>query len=104
MAAKLYVGNLPYSTTSEDLNQTFAQYGTVVSATVISDRDTNRSKGFGFVEMETEDQAKAAIEALHGKEFSGRTLVVTEARPREDRPAGESRGASNGGSFRKRSW
>ena len=106
MAVKLYVGNLPYSTTDADLNELFAQYGTIVSATVIMDRDSGRSKGFGFVEFETDDEAKAAIEALNGKENGGRNLVVNEARPREERPArrDDNRGGNGGGSFRQRSW
>lgn len=109
MAVKLYVGNLPYSTTDADLTQLFAEYGTVVSASVISDRETGRSKGFGFVEIEEEDKAKAAIEALNGKDFGGRNIVVNEARPREDKPRreggfGGDRGGNNGGSFRQRSW
>jgi RNA recognition motif-containing protein len=106
MAVKLYVGNLPYSTTDADLNELFAQYGTVASASVIMDRDSGRSKGFGFVEFETDEEAKAAIEALNGKENGGRNLVVNEARPREERPArrDDSRGGHGGGSFRQRSW
>jgi RNA recognition motif-containing protein len=105
MAVKLYVGNLPYSTTDADLNELFAQYGTVVSATVIMDRDSGRSKGFGFVEFETDEEAKAAIEALNGKENGGRNLVVNEARPREERPRrDDNRGGNGGGSFRQRSW
>jgi|SRR5688572_14812402 len=105
MAVKLYVGNLPYSTADADLRELFAEYGTVVSASVISDRDTGRSKGFGFVEIEEEDKAKAAIEALNGKDFSGRNIVVNEARPREERPRrDDSRGGQGGGSFRQRSW
>lgn len=110
MAVKLYVGNLPYSTADADLTQLFAEYGTVVSASVISDRETGRSKGFGFVEIEEEDKAKAAIEALNGKDFGGRNIVVNEARPREERPRGGDRGGfggdrgGNGGSFRQRSW
>jgi cold-inducible RNA-binding protein len=109
MAVKLYVGNLPYSTADADLTTLFAEYGTVVSASVISDRETGRSKGFGFVEIEEEDKAKAAIEALNGKDFGGRNIVVNEARPREDKPPrreggfGGDRGG-NGGSFRQRSW
>lgn len=107
MAVKLYVGNLPYSTTDEDLRQLFAEFGTVVSTAVISDRESGRSKGFGFVELETAEEAKAAIDALNGKDHGGRNLVVNEARPREDRPrdggAGAPRG-NGGGSFRQRSW
>jgi cold-inducible RNA-binding protein len=110
MAVKLYVGNLPYSTADADLTELFAEYGTVVSASVISDRETGRSKGFGFVEIEEEDKAKAAVEALNGKDFGGRNIVVNEARPREERPRGGDRGGfggdrgGNGGSFRQRSW
>ncbi|HSW80880.1 MAG TPA: RNA-binding protein [Candidatus Saccharimonas sp.] len=105
MAVKLYVGNLPYSTTSDDLRAMFVEYGEVVSADVITDRDTNRSKGFGFVELETPEAAKAAIDALNGKDSGGRNLVVNEARPREERPR-DNRGGGNGGgnSFRQRSW
>lgn len=106
MAVKLYVGNLPYTTTDDDLKELFAPYGSVASATVITDRDSGRSKGFGFVEMETDEEAKAAIEALNGKDFGGRNLVVNEARPREersDRPR-DDRPRRDGGSFRQRSW
>ena len=81
---KLYVGNLPYTVTSEILAQMFAAAGTVVTADVIFDRQTNRSKGFGFVEMSNADEAKKAIEMFNGKEEGGRTLVVNEARPKED--------------------
>ncbi len=84
---KLYVGNLPYSVDSDNLQETFQEYGEVTSAQVITDRDTGRSKGFGFVEMADFNQAKAAIEALNGTEVQGRTLTVNEARPRTDRPA-----------------
>ena len=104
MAVKLYVGNLPYSTTDDDLKELFAPYGTVVSATVITDRDSGRSKGFGFVEMETEEEANAAIEALNGKDFGGRNLVVNIARAREERGPREDRPRRDGGSFRQRSW
>jgi len=81
---KLYVGNLPYTVTSEILAQMFAAAGTVVTADVIFDRQTNRSKGFGFVEMSNAEEAKKAIEMFNGKEEGGRTLVVNEARPKED--------------------
>ncbi|HVI69134.1 MAG TPA: RNA-binding protein [Magnetospirillaceae bacterium] len=107
MAVKLYVGNLPYTTTDDDLKELFAPYGNVVSATVITDRDSGRSKGFGFVEMETDEEAKAAIEALNGKDFGGRNLVVNEARPREersDRPRDDRPRRDGGNSFRQRSW
>ena len=88
MGSKLYVGNLSYDVNSSDLEQLFAQYGTVQSAEVISDRDTGRSKGFGFVQMGSDDEAQAAISALNGQEHSGRSLTVNEAKPREDRPRG----------------
>lgn len=86
MATKLYVGSLAYSITDDKLKELFAEAGTVDSAQVIMDRDTNQSKGFGFVEMSTEDEAKEAIKLLNGKEVDGRALVVNEARPKEDRP------------------
>ncbi len=85
---KLYVGNLTYRTNSSDLEQLFSQFGSVQSAEVISDRESGRSKGFGFVEMSTEAEAKAAIEGLHEHEVDGRRLTVNEARPREPRPSG----------------
>lgn len=85
MAKKLYVGNLAYSVSDNDLQETFQEYGEVVSARVITDRDTGRSKGFGFVEMSTEDEANAAIEALNGQEKDGRALTVNEAKPQTDR-------------------
>jgi len=86
MATKLFVGKLSFDTTNDSLQALFAQHGTVVSAQVIIDRETNRSKGFGFVEMEDQAAAQAAINALDGKEFEGRSIVVNVARPREDRP------------------
>ncbi len=85
MAKKMYVGNLPYGVTDNDLTNLFGQHGSVRSAQVIKDRDTGRSKGFGFVEMDNADQAQAAIDALNGQEVNGRALTVNEARPREDR-------------------
>src|SRR6185436_16939308 len=88
MATKLYVGNLSFQTTSEDLRDHFAQAGTVESASVVEDRMTGRSRGFGFVEMSTAEEAAAAIEQLNGKEFAGRNLTVNEARPRTDRGPG----------------
>jgi RNA recognition motif-containing protein len=88
MATKLYVGNLPFQTTSDDLREHFAQAGTVESASVVEDRMTGRSRGFGFVEMATAEEAAAAIEQLNGKDFGGRNLTVNEARPRTDRPGG----------------
>src|SRR4051794_21379315 len=84
--SKLYVGNLSYSTTSSDLEQLFAQHGTVQSAEVISDRETGRSKGFGFVQMGSDQEAQAAIDALNGQQVDGRALTVNVAKPREDRP------------------
>ena len=92
MSKKLYVGNLSFQTTSQDLQQLFAQAGTVESASVIEDRDTGQSKGFAFVEMSTDAEATAAIEQFNGKEVSGRALKVNEARPRENRGGGGGRG------------
>jgi RNA recognition motif-containing protein len=92
MSKKLYVGNLSFQTTSQDLQQLFAQAGTVESASVIEDRDTGRSKGFAFVEMSTEEEATSAIEQFNGKEVGGRSLKVNEARPKEDRGGGGGRG------------
>ena len=94
MVKKLYVGNLAFQTTSQDLQQLFAQAGTVESASVIEDRDTGQSKGFAFVEMSTEDEAAAAIEQFNGKEVAGRALKVNEAKPRENRSGG---GGGGGG-------
>jgi RNA recognition motif-containing protein len=82
---KLYVGNLSYNIRDDDLQQAFAQYGTVNSAKVMMDRDTGRSKGFGFVEMSSDDEAQKAISALNGTDFEGRNIVVSEARPQEER-------------------
>ena len=86
MASKLFVGSLAWATTDDSLKDFFGSAGTVVSATVIQDRETNRSKGFGFVEMSSDEEAKAAIDQLNGKELDGRPIVVNEARPREERP------------------
>ena len=86
MATNLFVGNLPYSMTSDQLGELFAQAGQVVSAKVISDKYSGRSRGFGFVEMATDEETKKAIDTLNGKDIEGRALVVNEARPREDRP------------------
>lgn len=85
MATKLYVGKLAYATTEETLKNLFAEHGTVVSAQLIKDRDSGRSKGFGFVEMENDAEAQTAVKELDGKEVDGRTIVVNVARPREDR-------------------
>jgi RNA recognition motif-containing protein len=95
MSKKLYVGNLPFSTTADDLLETFGQYGTVTSAQVVEDRETGRSRGFAFVEMA--DGAEQAIESLNGTQFQGRTLTVNEAKPREDRPRDGNRGGGNRG-------
>lgn len=97
MATKLFVGSLPYSVTDDDLSQLFSDFGTVASAKVIFDRETNRSKGFGFVEFENDDEAKAAIDALNNKEVQGRTIVVNEARPQEARPPRRDFGGNGGG-------
>ena len=98
MGSKLYVGNLSYNSTSSDLEQLFGQHGTVQSAEVIQDRDTGRSKGFGFVQMGSDQEAQAAISALNGQEVDGRALTVNEAKPREDRGGGGGgRGGYGGG-------
>src|SRR5215213_7094002 len=97
MGSKLYVGNLSYNTTSSDLEQMFSQHGTVQSAEVIADRDSGRSKGFGFVQMGSDEEAQAAIAALNGQEQDGRTLTVNEAKPREDRGGGGGGGGDGGG-------
>jgi cold-inducible RNA-binding protein len=92
MSKKLYVGNLAFQTTTQDLQQLFGQAGSVESAQIIEDRDTGRSKGFAFVEMSTDDEAAAAIEQFNGKEVGGRALKVNEARPKENRSGGGGRG------------
>ena len=99
MSKKLYVGNLAFHTTSQDLHELFAQAGTVESVQVISDRDTGQSKGFAFVEMSSDSEAAAAIDQFNGKEVSGRMLKVNEARPRENRGGGGGRdfGGGRGG-------
>jgi len=102
MGNKLYVGNLPYSFRDEDLQQTFAPHGTVTSAKVMMERDTGRSKGFGFVEMGSDAEAQAAINGVNGQQFGGRGLVVNEARPMEPRPprsGGFGGGAGGGGGY-----
>lgn len=88
MTMKLYVGNLAFQTTGEDLQQLFSQAGTVQSASVVEDRETGRSRGFGFVEMSTKEEGQAAIQQFNGKDVSGRNLNVNEAKPREDRGGG----------------
>lgn len=100
MATKLYVGNLSFRTTQEELRDLFAQAGTVESASIIEDRETGRSRGFGFVEMATQEEAQAAIEQFNGKEINGRNLTVNEARPRTERGGsggGGGRGYNGGG-------
>ncbi|MFN8389883.1 MAG: RNA-binding protein [Bdellovibrionota bacterium] len=101
MGNKLYVGNLSYGVGDRDLEEMFGQYGTVQSAKVIMDRDSGRSKGFAFVEMGNDGEAKAAIEGLNGAEVEGRALTVNEARPKEDRggPRGGGYGGGGGGGF-----
>ncbi|HNV97335.1 MAG TPA: RNA-binding protein [bacterium] len=98
MSTKLYVGGISYNTREEGLKEHFSQAGTVTSVAIITDKMTGRSKGFGFVEMETEDEAKSAIEMFNGKELDGRQLTVNEARPKEDRPrtGGFNRGGGRG--------
>jgi RNA recognition motif-containing protein len=103
MGKRLYVGNLSYGVDSSALEQLFAQHGTVQSAEVVNDRETGRSKGFGFVEMGSDEEAQAAIAALNGQEHDGRALTVNEAKPREDRPrdgGGGGRGGYGGGGGR----
>jgi RNA recognition motif-containing protein len=97
---KLFVGGLPFSTTEDELRDLFAAHGTVASAIVVKDRDTGRSKGFGFVEFESDDEGKAAEKALNGSDMGGRSITVNEARPREERP----RRDFNGGDRGQRSW
>jgi cold-inducible RNA-binding protein len=101
MEAKLYVGNLPYTTVDADLQTLFSQAGTVKSAQVIRDRASGRSKGFGFVEMASSEEAQSAITMFHGKDYSGRPLTVNLARPREDRPGGGGGGFRNSGGNRR---
>jgi RNA recognition motif-containing protein len=100
VSTKLYVGSLPYSTTEQQLSELFSQYGSVQSAKVITDRYTGQSRGFGFVEMSTGEEAQKAIAALHGSEMGGRTLVVNEARPQEKRAYGGGGGGAGGGGDR----
>lgn len=96
MGNKLYVGNLAYSVRDDSLQQAFAQFGTVTSAKVMMDRETGRSKGFGFVEMGSDAEAQAAINGMNGQPLEGRAIVVNEARPREDRPGGFRSGGGGG--------
>ncbi|HJR76935.1 MAG TPA: RNA-binding protein [Nitrospiraceae bacterium] len=99
MGSKIYVGGLPYSTTEQQLSDLFATHGAVASARIITDKFTGQSRGFGFVEMSSEDEAKAAINALNGTQFGGRTLTVNEARPQEPRSGGGGRGGMGGGRY-----
>jgi RNA recognition motif-containing protein len=101
VGTKLYVGSLPYSTTEQQLSELFAQHGTVQSAKVITDRYTGQSRGFGFVEMATNEEAQKAIQALNGAALGGRTLVVNEARPQEKRSFG---GGGGGGGDQRDRW
>ncbi|MCS6897709.1 MAG: RNA-binding protein [Nitrospira sp.] len=96
MGAKIYVGGLPYATTEQQLSELFSAHGTVASARIITDKFTGQSRGFGFVEMSSEAEAQAAIAALNGTQFGGRTLTVNEARPQEPRQGGAGRGGSGG--------
>ncbi len=100
MGNKLYVGNLAYSVRDDSLLQAFSQYGTVSSAKVMMDRETGRSKGFGFVEMGNDAEAQAAINGMNGQAIDGRAVVVNEARPREERPGGFGGGGGGGGGSR----
>ncbi len=108
MATKLFVAGISYAMTNDELRDLFAVHGTVESAQIITDRDTNRSKGFGFVEFEDDSAAQAAISALNGKDMDGRPLTVSVAKPREERPrrsfdgGGNRSGGNGGGSFRRR--
>jgi len=104
MATKLYVGNLSYETTEESLKELFSEVGPVASVSLITDRHTGRSKGFAFIEMESDEAAKAAIEKLNETEVDGRKLNVSEARPRVERPAGGRGGYGGGGGYRPRRY
>ncbi len=97
MGRKLYVGNLPYSATEQELSDKFGASGTVESAKLITDRDTGRSKGFGFIEMGTDAEAQAAIESLNGTDYDGRPMKVNEAKPQQKRTGGGGRGGYGGG-------
>lgn len=104
MSKRLFVGGLPYSVTSSQLEEMFVKFGTVVSATVISDKYSGQSKGFGFVEMENENEADEAIKSLNETELEGRKIAVNEARPREDRPRFNDRGGDQRGGGQRRDF
>ena len=102
MSVKLYVGNLAFNTTEQDLQEQFSQYGQIRSTSIITDRDTGRSRGFAFIELDSKESAQAAIQALNGRDLDGRALTVNEAKPREDRGGfgGGGSGLNGGGSRR----
>jgi RNA recognition motif-containing protein len=104
MSQNLFIGSLAYATTDDSLKAFFEEIGEVASARVVMDRETNRSKGFGFVEFTDEANNQKAIDQLNGKELDGRPINVSLARPKEDRPRRDFDGGGNGGSFRQRSW
>jgi cold-inducible RNA-binding protein len=104
MSTKLYVGNLAFQTTSQELQELFAQAGTVESAAVVEDRDTGRSRGFGFVEMSSKEEASSAIDQFNGKDLGGRALKVNEAKPRENRGGGGFGGGNGGGNYGGKRW
>jgi RNA recognition motif-containing protein len=104
MGKKLYVGNMSYEMDSSQLQELFSAHGTVTSAEVVADRDTGRSKGFGFVEMSSDDEAQAGIAALNGKDHGGRALTVNEAKPKEKRSGGGGRGGFGGGRSESRRY
>jgi len=101
MSTRIYVGNLNFQTDEQMLDEAFGAHGTVTNVAIITDRETGRSRGFGFVEMDNDDEAKAAIEALNGQDLDGRVLNVNEARPRENRGGG---GGGGGGGQRRGRW
>lgn len=104
MSTKLYVGNLSFDTSSQDLETMFAQAGTVQSASIVEDRDTGRSRGFGFVEMSSKEEAQTAIASFDGKDLDGRNLKVNEAKPRENRSGGGGGGFNGGGGGGRNRW
>lgn len=101
---KMYVGNIPYNATEEDLRELFSEYGEIESLKIIQDQFTDRSKGFGFIEMVNEEDAKKAIATLNGKDFMGKSLTVAEARPQQKRQGFNSRGSGYGGGGAGRGW